>query len=248
MSLKGAIWLAVAIFALTVLVRMPAGLMPLLLPAAIHCESPDGTLWQGSCAQLRSGGLELSDLQWTLHPASLLRLQIAADLHSTDPRATGQTRMILRRDGVLELEALQAQVPLQGGLQLLPQGWSGALDLALERASVQNGHLIALQGRITLRQLHIEQPTADLGNFELDVPAPPAAASGAPSPIVGQLHDLGGPLSVQGELRLSSDGAYELSSTLQPRSGASEALQQALRMLGPLDAQGRYGLSLAGTM
>jgi general secretion pathway protein N len=248
MPLKTAISLAIAIFAITVLSQLPAAVLPWLLPATINCETPSGTLWEGACAQLHSGAWELTDVHWTLHPAALLRAQLSADLLSTDPRATGQTRATLHLNGLLELERLDARVPLQGGASMLPSGWSGLLELNVERASLRGGRLNALQGRIVLRQLHSEQPTADLGSFELDVPAPAAESSGPSTPIVGQLRDLEGPLSVQGQLRLSSEGAYELSGTLAPRGDASPDLRQALQLLGPPDAQGRYPLSLAGTL
>jgi len=248
MPLKTAISVAIAIFAITVLSQMPAAVLPWLLPAALRCDTPSGTLWEGSCAELHGSGWELADVHWTLHPAALLRAQLSADLLSADPRAAGQTRATLHLNGLLELERLDARVPLQDGFSLLPAGWSGTLELNVERASFRSGQLNALQGHIILRQLRSEHPAADLGSFELDVPAPAADASGPSTPIVGQLRDLDGPLSVQGQLRLSNQGAYELSGTLAPRGDASPDLRQALQLLGPPDAQGRYPLSLAGTV
>jgi hypothetical protein len=55
-------------------------------------------------------------------------------------------------------------------------------------------------------------------------------------------------LSLQGQAQLASDGAYEISGTVAPRSGASSDLQQALQLLGAPDAQGRYAFTLAGTI
>ncbi|MGA2023559.1 MAG: type II secretion system protein N [Steroidobacteraceae bacterium] len=248
MPLKSAISLAIAIFAITVLSQLPAAVLPWLLPATLRCDAPSGTLWEGECTELRGGEWELADVHWTLHPAALLRAQLSADLVSADPRAAGRTRATLHLNGLLELERLDARVPLQGGWSLLPSGWSGILELHVERASLRSGQLSALQGRVILRQLRSEQSPEDFGSYELDVPAPAAAASGPSTPIVGQLRDIDGPLSVQGELRLSSQGAYELSGTLAPRGGASPELRQALQLLGPPDAQGRYPLSLAGTV
>jgi general secretion pathway protein N len=230
------------------LARLPAGLVSALLPGTVHCESAAGTIWRGSCDELRSGDFVLADLHWTLHPAALLRARVRADLSSQDPRATGQARATLHADGELELEGLDARLPLQDGLSLFPAGWDGTLELAIEHATVHNGRLLALQGRATLRQLRSANPPTELGSFELDIPAPSGAAADATQPIVGNLRDVDGPLSLQGQARLSSDGSYEFSGTVAAHGGASADLQQALQLLGPPDAQGRYPFSLAGTI
>jgi hypothetical protein len=133
-------------------------------------------------------------------------------------------------------------------LSLFPPGWSGSLELAIERAAVRHGRLSALQGRARLLQLRCVQPPADLGSVELDVPAPALDAADGTRPIVGALRDIAGPLSLQGQAQLSGDGAYEISGTVAPRGGASTDLQQALQLLGPPDAQGRYAFTLAGTL
>jgi Type II secretion system (T2SS), protein N len=248
MSLKSALCLAVAIFALTVLALLPAGLVATLLAPTLLCDSPSGTIWGGSCGVLRSGTLTLSDVHWSTHPAGLLRARLILDLVSMDPRAVGRTRLTAHINGELEIDGLEARLPLENGLSLFPSGWSGSLELAIEHAVVRHGQLSALQGRARLLQLRSVQPSADLGSIELDVPAPAGDASGGTRPIVGALRDIGGPLSLQGQAQLSGDGAYEISGTVVPRSGASPDLQQALQLLGPPDAQGRYAFSLAGTI
>jgi hypothetical protein len=243
MSLRGPISLAVAIFALIVLARLPASVLPLLLPAGAQCLAPEGTLWSGACTELRSGTVALSDVHWTLRGSALWRLNLAADLTSTDPRAAGQGRFTLHPDGEIELTQLNARLPLAAGLSVFPKGWSGTLELAIDHASVQHGLLRALQGRATVHDLHSAYPSADLGSFELEVP--PAATA---MPIVGRLRDIGGPLALEGQVRLTDIGAYEIAATVAPREDSNPDLRQALQLLGPADAQGRYPLSLAGTL
>jgi hypothetical protein len=244
MSLKSAILLVAAIFAITVLVRLPAGVLPLLLPASIHCQSPTGTLWHGSCRELSSGALALSDVRWGLHPLALLRAHLLVDVQSDDARAAGQAQLMLHGNGDLQIQALNASLRLQGGLSALPPGWSGALQLAIDQASMQGGYLTAIEGVITVRQLHSDNPPAELGSFQLQFPG--RESTGA-APMLGTLRDLEGPLSLQGQLQLLPSGAYELSGTVAARDSSSADLQQMLQLLGPLDAQGRHTFSLAGT-
>ena len=230
-------------FIATVLVRLPARVLLLMLPADVACEAPVGTVWSGSCGRLRMGALAVSGLSWRLHPAALLRLRLCADLASEDPAARGHARAELAPDGAVAISALAASVALPGGAGLVPPGVSGTMQLAINSARIAGAHLVAVQGSVELQQLHIENPAADLGGFALQF-APPNQSTA----IVGQLRDLNGPLSVNGVLQLSPSGSYDLEGSVAARPGASDELMQLLQWLGPPDAQGRRALSLSGTL
>jgi hypothetical protein len=243
MSAKTAILLVAAVFALTLLIRLPAGILTWLLPRSVACESPGGTLWRGGCAEIRTGTLALADVRWTLQPLKLLRGQAAFDVDSNDPRARGNAHLALHPNGDLDIAALNASLPLEGGLVPAPAGWSGVLDLGIDRASVHSGHLAAVQGTLTARSLHMDHPNADLGSFELKFPTAPVSDA----PMIGTLRDLGGPVSLAGQLQLRGDGSYELDGTIASRDAPSADLQQFLNLLGPPDAAGRHAVSFAGT-
>ena len=120
---------------------------------------------------------------------------------------------------------------------------SGTLLLAIDAARIQGGHLVAVQGKLGVQQLQIENPPAELGSFELRF-APASEAA----PMIGQLPDLGGPLSLVAVLQLLPSGSYELEGSVAARPGASAELTQMLALLGPPDAQGRRTISLAGSL
>jgi len=241
--LRTALILAVAVFLITLLVRLPAQLLLPLLPADVVCAAPDGTVWRGGCEELRVGTWSVAQLTWSLHPAALLRLRIAADVASQDPAARGHAQVELAPNGDLAITALEATIAMPGGSGPVPAGASGTLLLAIDSARVQGGHLVAVQGKVNLQRLRIENPPADLGNFELRF-APPKDAA----PMIGQLTDLGGPLSVVGVLQLASNGSYDLEGSIAPRPNSGADLTQMLQLLGPPDAQGRRGFSLAGSL
>jgi general secretion pathway protein N len=245
--LRAALILVIVAFVATVLVRLPARVLLLLLPADVTCETPVGTVWSGSCGRLRIGALAVSGLSWRLHPAALLRLRIAADLASEDPAARGHARAELAPDGAVAISGLAASVALPGSAGLVPPGVSGTMQLAIDSARIAGAHLVAVQGSVELQQLHIANPAADLGGFALQF-APPVAPPNQSAAIVGQLRDLNGPLSVIGVLQLSPSGSYDLEGSVATKSGASNELMQLLQWLGPPDAQGRRALSLTGTL
>ena len=241
--MRPALILAVVVFIITLLVRLPARVLLRLLPADVSCAEPSGTVWSGACGELRAGDFAVSGLSWTLHPGALLRLHVAADLASQDPRANGHAQVELALNGDLAITALAANLAIPSGSGLFPTGSSGSVQLAVDSARIEDGHLVAVQGKIDLQQLHIENPPADLGSFELQF-APPSQGS----VMMGQLRDLNGPLSVIGVLQLTRAGSYDFEGSVAPRPGASADLTQLLQLLGPPDAQNRRAFSLAGSL
>ena len=244
MSLRLALILAAVLFLLTLLVRLPARLLLGYLPPDVICDDPGGTIWHGSCGQVRSNGLSIAGVSWNLHPGALLSLKLSADLSSADPNAGGSANIEAARNGDLSIRALRATLPLPPGALVLPSGCSATLVLALPSASIHDQHLVAVEGTVDLQQLHIARPAAELGSYELQF-----APSSSESIIGGQLRDLEGPLAVSAMLRLQPDGAYDIEGTVATRSSASDDLSKALQLfLGPADAQGQHTFSLAGTL
>lgn len=243
MPLRAALILAAIAFLVTLLMRLPARMLLPLLPAEVSCSAPSGTVWSGACGQLRVGAASVSGLSWRLHPSALLHLQLAADLSSPDPEARGDAQVELARDGKIAITALTATVALPGDTAVTPGGISGSMRLAIDSARIEGQRLVALQGVVTLLQIHIEDPPADLGSFELRF-VPPSQ----PLVMQAQLRDLNGPLSVTGILQLEASGSYQLDGSIAARPGASAELTQKLQMLGPPDAQGRRTFSLAGSL
>ena len=237
-----ALLLAAIVFLITLLVRLPARALLALLPADVACAGPSGTVWLGSCEELRVGAMPVAGLSWTLHPAALLRLRLAADLSSQDPAAHGQAQLEFAPNGDLAISALAASVAVPGRSGLAAGIGTASLQLSIDSARIQAGHLVALVGTIDLLQLHLGNPPAELGDFELKF-APSKSAT-----MAGQLRDLNGPLSVSGILQLSPAGAYQLEGSVAPKPGASEDVTRTLQILGPADAEGRRTISLAGSL
>jgi general secretion pathway protein N len=248
MSVRSALILAALVFVLTVLVRLPASVLLSHAPAALQCTDATGTLWRGSCGTLALGPRSVREVRWTLHPGALLRARVALDLSSLDPDATGQAYLEWRPDGELLIERLDALLGPPQTAALLPAGWSGSLQLAIQRARLRDGHLVDLAGTLDLRELRLRAPRTAFGSYELLV-APDGATGGAgDAPMQGTLRDLEGPLSLRGQMRLTPQGSYELSGRVAARADADAGVQQLLGLLGPIGADGTREFSLAGTL
>lgn len=238
-----ALILAVLVFAITLLVRLPARALRPLLPKEVVCGTPGGTVWSGSCEELRVSGVALAGLSWRLHPLALLRLRLDADLASDDPSAPGHAHVQVAPGGNLSITGLVASATLPGRFGSLPAGASGILLLGIDSAQVQDGNPTAIQGAFELRRLHLANPGVDLGSIELRFP--PRTPGSA---LAGQLRDLSGPLSLAGTVTLTPAGGYDLEASVAAKDPADAQLGQVLQMLGPADAAGRHTLSVAGTL
>jgi hypothetical protein len=234
---------AVAVFVLVVLMRFPARWAAVLLPRGVSCEQLGGTLWDGSCSGLRRPGGEPGDLSWRLHPLRLLLGRLSADITFSDPALQLHLTGTIERGLSQRLRAHDLHVSLPLTRQLLaalPPGTDGQAMIDLSELITTGKRIDLLAGTITLRHVAFGLG-ASPADYRLTFPE---GATGAP---VGQLQDLGGPLAVEGRLRLTPEPGYVLDATLAARPGAPPEVTQRLRVLGAPDARGRYPLSLAGT-
>ncbi len=237
---------AVALFALTVLLRAPASWLLGVVPSGVECQSPSGSLWRGQCDRLQFPAGSLTEVSWTLHPWPLLRGHADLDLRSADPRAPGKVRVSFGIGARFALQDLRADVPIDAGfLPLFPAAWSGHLQLAMDSLEFRAGRLLSIHGSATAQSLAQRNPPMPFGSFELRF-APPADAA-ADAPITGVLRDLGGPLAVSGTLTIRNGNEYELAGFAQARAVASAELARAVEFLGPGDEQGRRPFTLGGS-
>ncbi len=245
MSLRAALLLAAIIFLVTVAARLPASILTSRLPSIVHCEEPGGTIWHGSCGALRAEGVSIPQFSWTLHPLPLLRLAVSAELQGADPNNGGSATVLLSHNGDISASAVQGVLPLGPSPTLLPAGITAILTLALPEVAMHGDRLTRIAGTAELRNVHVANPALDLGSFQIQL-APESADATVTD---GRIHDLDGPLKVDGLLHLQQSGNFEINGTVAPRSTASDDLNRTLQMfLGPADAQGQHAFSLSGSL
>jgi hypothetical protein len=235
--------LALLAFALIVLARFPAAWAAGALPAGLSCDVIDGTLWNGACAGLMLRHQQLlGDLSWQLHPARLLAGRLAAHIALTHAEDFANAEVELAPGGRIFARDVRASVHLDPAvLPQLPGGLSGVARADLARVEFKNGRLTELRGRIEAHDLaQAAGTTTPLGSYALSFNG--ATAGGA---LVGELRDLGGPLALEGALRMTPEPGFVLDGKVATRPGVSANLERQLQMLGAPDAQGRRSFSIA---
>jgi general secretion pathway protein N len=239
--------LALLGFLVILLSRLPASWAAGALPKDITCGALDGSIWSGGCAGLTVQGQAVGDLLWTLHPAALLTGKLAAHVLLTNSPATASADIEARSSRQLTLTNLVADLPLDPAvLPKLPPGLRGSAHLDLKRLELTNSVITQLEGKIEAHDLEDRTiGTTPFGSYSVTFPP------GTGRALKGQLHDLGGPLSVEGTLSLTLNPGtlrYTLEGLVAARPMASAELKQSLQILGSPDARGRRPFSEERTL
>lgn len=204
-----------------------------------------GTVWQGRADRLSLGDYPLGSLSWRLQPLSLLRLNIAAELHITGP--DGSASGLLTRPiggGSTEVSALVGSMPASW-LQLMLQEplfqLQGHLEMQIEQLVLAaNGSISELRGQVYWRQAAVAGAiVTPLGDLMLDWQSDAGT-------LVGEFSDNGGPLALAGQVTIA-DGQYRVAAKLAARAG-NPSLQQALKVLARPDRDGWLALNINGPM
>jgi hypothetical protein len=232
-------------FASILLARFPAVWAAAALPPWLSCDDFAGTVWNGSCTGLAIRHQPpLGDLVWQLHPLRLLAARLAAHVQLTQGEAFARAEVEYGLGDKLYARDLQANFDLSSALiPALPLKLTGNARAEVDYIELQAMRLIDLRGRIEVHDLtQHEGADTPLGSYSL---AFKGAASG--SDLVGQLHDLGGPLALDGTLRMTPEPGFVLDGKVATRATVTADLARQLQVLGAPDVQGRRSFSIANT-
>ena len=240
-------WVAVAaaaVFVVVLVARMPASWVIPTSGANALCASVEGSLWSGSCSAMSIAHNPLGDVSWELHPLRLFLGQLA--VHATVVHGTAQASADVELSFGQRITArkLVGDLPLDPAIiPGLPASLRGQAHFDLPLARLEHGIVTQLQGRIEVHDLEDRTGEATaLGSYVIEFPAAPG---GEP---VGKLHDLDGPLAVEGTLRLTRQPGFDLQGEVTARPGAPPALINNIRFLGSPDALGRRPFGISGTL
>jgi hypothetical protein len=229
---------------------LPASMIVHFLPAQVRAEDFSGSLLHGAAGRLKVNAREAGAIEWQVHPLSLLRLAIVADIH--------WVKVGFVIDGTVELGARSvAAHDIKGGGPIenlgdlgLAAGWQGNAQLTFAEASSDYRKLNSAAGKIDVANLSSADIAGGegLGNYELQLAAGAIAPDGT---ITANLTDTGGPVEAQAQIQFSPAARTGmLSGTLKERPDAPLGLRNQLNNLAqlrPRDASGRFPVELEFT-
>jgi Type II secretion system (T2SS), protein N len=241
---------AVAVLAVVV-AALPASLIARFLPPGVRVADFSGTIWHGSAGRITAGGRPAGAAEWHLHPLALLHLHTVADLHWVKGGFVLDGAIDVDRTG-LAVSGVEGGGPIADLQDLgLGAGWQGTAAVRVKeleaRWSDAGATLKSAIGEITVSDMSSPAVAdgAPLGGYALEF------ANSALSPesdATATLVDTGGPLSVDGTIRITLKTRSGLfSAAVQERPEAAPALRNAVQSLAQLharDARGRIPLDL----
>ncbi|HEY0745795.1 MAG TPA: type II secretion system protein N [Steroidobacteraceae bacterium] len=242
--------LAAVLLAAGVVFVLPASAISYFLPPEVHAEDFSGSLVHGAAGKLSVNSRDAGAIEWHLHPLSLLRLAIVADIHWVKVGFLIDGTVDLDREGVA-FHDVTGGGPIENLRDMgLAAGWRGTANLRFAEVRSDFRKLDSAAGKIEAINLSAADigEGADLGGFVLQLAGGAVAADGT---ITAQLNDTGGPVEVQAQIRLSpATRTGMFSGTLKERPEASPALRKqlgTLAQLRPRDASGRFPVELEFT-
>lgn len=228
-----------------IVAALPASLVAHFLPPWIHGEDFSGSIWHGSAGKISVDSRDAGALEWTLHPSSLLALELDADLHWVKVGFVIDAAVEVDRRG-LAAHAVKGGGPIEDLRDLgVEPGWRGTAQVNFSVLKGDFAKPLAAVGDVRVSNLASAQIAdgTDLGGYDLRVAE---GAVGTDGTVTAQLSDTGGPLDVQAVMRYAAnDRISTLTGTLRERPDAPASLRSQLGNLSQMrgrDAQGRIPL------
>lgn len=250
MKKRTLIILGLASFTLTSLTQLPARLLLPLLPANLPVQKEDvsGTVWAGGVSKLRVQNLQLSNLQWDLHPLALLKGQLAANIRGQLlPAGQFNGDCGIRLSGTLKCTALNVNelpatilTPYLSRFAIPPL--SGTFQADLNNLEWDQQTLPAGSGNLVWQDAGIQLAPQNFGNYtaiinmgendtrRISLASAPDAA-----------FELNGNISVQ------ANGQYQSSLNLKPGGSINNATKRFLpNILGRPQPDGSFRIQDQG--
>lgn len=236
----------IAAFLVFLVAMVPATVLAGRLPPGIELRGLGGSVWSGSATALAFQGRPLGALRWTCRPWRLLLLEWSCRVSLNAESGEASADLSGGWDGNLTVRDVTGQLPIRTFEGLAsPVGWTGTLELDLERLRIEQRQPVEAAGRLYVRSLKAPGPGGQLlGDFELVM----GEGAVGTQTLTGRLRDLGGPLRVRGAIELQPDGSYLMSGETAPGPGAGPAIFDTLAFLGPPDSLGRRPFTIEGTL
>lgn len=203
-----------------------------------------GTVWSGRAATLQYQGQRLSRFKWQFQPLALFTGRAQFAIAFDGEGRSGRADVGLSLDGSVVAQAVTAQLPIAELTPLfgVPVSLSGLIEVKLDELTVANDKIQSAQGEVQWRDAAVTSPVAQpLGAFSAQLTTEAAG-------IKAQLRDEGGPLQLDGTVRLINDGSYQFSAKVAVRDPQQVMLQQALQAAGRQEPDGRVLLEYNGRL
>lgn len=200
-----------------------------------------GSMWAGSAQDIAWQGESWGQLHWRFDWAALFSGRLGCYIFLGAPDLALQARLAGNGSRVV-LEDVTGHFPVSRLAHWLPLpagSIAGQISITMQRIVLDNARPTAASGSVNFTGVSLTWPqSANLGDYQLKVQT---QADG----IHGSLLDTSGPLMLQGSLRVTPNGRYDVSGVVALRDPADAALGNLLRYL-PSNQDGKQAFNFSG--
>ncbi len=221
------------------------------LKKQLQITAASGTVWSGSAANVRVSGINLGQLKWELKLLPLLIGNLEVYIKFANKSAAGDDISgsgyvspslfggdISVNDFTLSTSA-DAIAPLMYGL---PARFGGDINAHIKSLELVKGKTININARVVVTGAGLVSPQKiDYGDILIK-------ASPDKNGSVLVLSDQGGPLILDGNIKIKGNGLYTINLGLGARNSASADLENGLRFIGRRDPTGKYNYRTNGKL
>ncbi len=234
--------LVLGLYFFFLIINLPANMVvPFLkIPGNIKFSSTSGTIWSGSISKLEISGINLGAVNWELHPLNLLIGELSVDVSIVNRKQYFKSKVFSSSSGKIEFEETDFQFNLSSLQPLtygMPFSYAGDISGYFPVSYFHKNNYVGVNGKLSLSNMEMISPQRQsFGDFIVDFRAEKEGATS------GKIKDSGGQLSVDGQLNLSKNGQFKITTKLAAREKNS-SLEQVISFLGRKDASGRVLLN-----
>lgn len=212
------------------------------LRSQIQLTSVSGTIWSGNVVSSQIAGINVGQLNWKLNilPLLLGKISVYIKFNNKDVLAnkmSGSGTISASLSGNLNVDNFRltanadSLAPLMYGL---PARFGGDINILVDELSLVKGKQINLKSRMAVSKASLVSPQRiEYGDILIQ-----SSPNLAGSQLI--LTDQGGPLILDGNIKIKGNGVYNVNLGLGARNSASDDLRNGLRFLGQRDATGKY--------
>src|SRR6202051_977928 len=128
-NLWPAVLVGLAVLLAVIIAALPASIITHFLPPSVHAEDFSGSLWHGSAGKISIDARDAGALEWRLHPAALLGMAAAADVHWVKVGFVVDAAVRIDRQG-LTAHGVKGGGPIEDLRDFgVAPGWQGQAEL-----------------------------------------------------------------------------------------------------------------------
>src|SRR5580700_1878614 len=147
------ILLGLVVLSAVVIFVLPASLAARFLPAQVHAEDFSGSLLHGAAGKISINARDAGAVEWQIHPLSLLRLAIVADVHWVKVSFVIDGTAEIGPGGVAARD-IKGGGPIDSLYSLgFAEGWKGTVNLTFTEIKTSSHQLESAVGKIAVADI-----------------------------------------------------------------------------------------------